>query len=135
HRVTSINEAPDRVTVTASRPGGQTEQFEASEVVVTAGAWSEPLLAGLAVAEQLPPLRVTEEHPAHFSVQAGFGEADFDETGPDEAAGPSFTHLRHASELAGYARSVYGMVRPGEGVKVGFHATGDTVDPDQRRFR
>ena len=27
------------------------------------------------------------------------------------------------------------MLTPGEGVKVGFHAVGDEVDPDDRRFR
>ncbi|MHA3722724.1 FAD-dependent oxidoreductase [Leucobacter sp. HY1910] len=125
HRVTSINEAPDRVTVTASLPGGETAQFEAPGVVVTTGAWSEPVLGGLAVADQLPPLRVTEEHPAHFAVRERF----------DGAGWPSFNHFRRATELTGYAGNVYGMLTPGEGIKVGFHATGNTVDPDQRQFR
>ncbi|MHA3683779.1 FAD-dependent oxidoreductase [Leucobacter sp. HY1908] len=170
HRVTSINEAPDRVTVTASLPGGETAQFEAPGVVVTTGAWSEPVLGGLAVADQLPPLRVTEEHPAHFAARAGFEGAEFDSapsdgaafdsSGPEGAAfdssgfdgagvddagvngaategaeWPSFNHFRRASELTGYAGNVYGMLTHGEGIKVGFHATGDTVDPDQREFR
>lgn len=106
----------------APEAGSKTVTFEAEGVVVTAGAWAAPLLDGLV---DLPPLRVTEEHPAHFAIRPEFATA----------AWPSFNHFRPSERLTGYAGNVYGMLTPGEGVKVGFHATGDEVDPDRRRFR
>lgn len=124
-RVVAIEEAPDRVTVSVAGPSGEPHQVSAPGVVVTAGAWSAGLLDGLPIAREVPPLRVTEEHPAHFAVRPGF----------DEPSWPSFNHLRPRAEHTGYRGTVYGMLTPGEGVKVGFHATGDEVDPDQRRFR
>ena len=47
---------------------------------------------------------------------------------------PSFNHFAPAATEPG-RNNVYGMLTPGEGVKVGFHMVGDVVDPDARRFR
>ncbi|MEV0287770.1 MULTISPECIES: FAD-dependent oxidoreductase [unclassified Kribbella] len=80
---------------------------QARQVVVTAGAWAPKLLTGLV---PLPPFRVTQEQPRFFEPVA-----DFD--------WPSFVH-----------RGRYGLFEPGSGVKVGLHATGPEVDPDQRDF-
>jgi sarcosine oxidase len=81
-------------------------------VVVSAGPWTPDLLRGIV---DLPPMTVTQEQPAHFAVR---------ET-PDW---PSFVHWRPGTSES------YGLFAPGEGVKVGFHATGPVVDPDQRDF-
>ncbi len=86
--------------------------LRADTVVVTAGAWSAKLLGEFG----LPRLTVTEETPAHFT--------------PRTDAWPSFNHY-----TVGYPATVYGMPTPGEGVKVGFHAVGDEVDPDARPHR
>lgn len=98
--------------------------IRADVAVVTAGAWTAGLLAGIRAEDggpgiALPPLRVTEETPAHFSpVGAG--------------PWPSFNHfVAPGSQPA----NVYGMPTPGEGVKVGFHGIGDEVDPDRRPHR
>ncbi|WP_243230896.1 FAD-dependent oxidoreductase [Microbacterium sp. CIAB417] len=89
--------------------------LRAGTVVVTAGAWSAKLLGGIG----LPPLRVTEETPAHFRPRA-------------DVPWPSFNHYVSAGT---YPATVYGMPTPGEGVKVGFHQVGDEVDPDARPHR
>lgn len=122
HRVLGIDAGADRVVVAFETPDGERASAEAEGVVVTAGAWSAPLLDGLV---ELPPLRVTEEHPAHFAARPGFASAEW----------PSFNHFQPAERLTGYRGNLYGMLTPGEGIKVGFHATGDEVDPDHRRFR
>ena len=88
----------------------------ADTVVVTAGAWTDTLVDGI----PLPPLVVTEESPAHFAPR---DPAD---------AWPSFNHFVTPGS---WPSNVYGMPTPGEGVKVGFHAVGDVVDPDVRPFR
>ncbi|MEU4242626.1 FAD-dependent oxidoreductase [Actinoplanes sp. NPDC026619] len=85
--------------------------WHARRVVVAVGAWSAKLLDGLA---PLPPLRVTEEQPAHFPAR------------DDAIAWPSFIH--HLGD------DVYGLATPGEGVKVGRHGGGPVVDPDARDF-
>ena len=88
----------------------------ADTVAVTVGAWTGALLSGIT----LPPLRVTEESPAHFAPRD-----------PD-APWPSFNHF---VTPGGWPANVYGMPTPGEGVKVGFHTVGDVVDPDARPLR
>ncbi|WP_212735191.1 FAD-dependent oxidoreductase [Herbidospora galbida] len=95
--------------------------YRAKRVVVAAGAWTEKLLGGLV---PLPPLRVTQEQPAHFAPLR-----DTDEW-------PSFVHHFDERTLAatGFLSGVYGLATPGEGVKVGFHGTGPAVDPDDRDF-
>ena len=91
--------------------------IRADTVVVTVGAWTDGLVGDRI---PLPPLRVTEESPAHFAPRD-----------PD-AAWPSFNHFVTPGT---WPANVYGMPTPGEGVKVGFHAVGDQVDPDARPFR
>lgn len=121
HRVTAIEPDSDRVTVSATDTSGQSLRFTAEGLVVAAGAWSSDLLEGVIA---LPPLRVTEEHPSHFDILADYSRAEW----------PSFNHFRPADDNAGFAGNVYGMLTPGEGVKVGFHAVGNEVDPDNRPF-
>ncbi|MFS0852799.1 FAD-dependent oxidoreductase [Microbacterium sp. 179-I 3D4 NHS] len=89
--------------------------LQAETVVVTVGAWSTGILPGIG----LPPLRVTEETPAHFAPRTGH-------------AWPSFNHYVDPER---HPATVYGMPTPGEGVKVGFHGVGDEVDPDARPHR
>ncbi|GAA5038260.1 N-methyl-L-tryptophan oxidase [Microbacterium fluvii] len=108
--VTAVEQDADGVTL--HTPAGA---LRADVVVVTVGAWSEGVLGGI----RLPPLRVTEESPAHFAPR-------------DPALPwPSFNHF---VEPGTWPANVYGMPTPGEGVKVGFHCVGDEVDPDARRF-
>ncbi|WP_426622060.1 FAD-dependent oxidoreductase [Microbacterium sp. As-52] len=87
-------------------------RLRAEIVIVTAGAWTQKLLARFG----LPRLAVTEETPAHFRPLT-------------DATWPSFNHY---VDPAAYPATVYGMPTPGEGVKVGFHRVGDAVDPDAR---
>ena len=89
-------------------------------VVVAAGAWTARLLGGLV---DLPDLVVEAEQPSHFRpLDPG-------------AAWPSFLH--HVPGPAGpdgdpLAFDAYGLLTPGEGVKVGGHGTTAPVDPDRR---
>lgn len=106
--VAHIGQNPDGV-VLALADGGR---LHAETVVVTAGAWTQKLLARL----ELPRLTVTEETPAHFRSRA-------------DTAWPSFNHY---TDPTAYPATVYGMPTPGEGVKVGFHRVGDEIDPDAR---
>jgi len=117
HRVVAIDEGPDTVHVVVEHAGA-TYALTADTVVVTAGAWTRPVI-GEAVA--LPRLTVTEESPAHFAELSEGGRW------------PSFNHLLRAQEND-YPGNVYGMPTPGEGVKVGFHLVGPVVDPDARTF-
>lgn len=120
HRVREIDAHSGRgVTVTAVSHTGETVRVTASGAVIAAGAWSTPLLADLVA---LPTLTVTEEHPAHFSVRGV------------QSAWPSFNHIARAEELEARGGHVYGMPTPGEGIKVGFHAVGEVVDPEHRVF-
>lgn len=80
------------------------ETWRARRVVVAAGAWAPRLVS-------LPPMTVTEERVLHFA-------------GPDDL--PSFIHWAAVSR--------YGLVTPGEGVKVAEHHAGPVVDPDDRGF-
>lgn len=106
----------DAVTVTTD-----TTEFRAKRLIVTAGAWSHKVLSQLVA---LPPLRVTQEQPAHFL--------------PLDAAAdwPSFNHSpdpRSPADSYWYSPT-YGMFTPGEGVKIGWHGVGPVVDPDSRDF-
>lgn len=121
-RVLAVEPRTDRVSVAFEHPDGGVERVEAGGAVVAAGAWSRELLGELVA---LPPLRVTEEHPAHFAVRSGAAHA----------AWPSFNHFLPGSDPEARTGNVYGMLTPGEGVKVGFHMVGDEVDPDSRPFR
>jgi sarcosine oxidase len=85
--------------------------IRASRVIVAAGPWT-PALVG-----KLSALRVTQEQPRHFQTLS------------DDLAWPNFVHWRKD----GF--DTYGLLAPGEGVKVGFHAGGPVVDPDARDFQ
>lgn len=114
--VTSIEVVDDdRVRVVAGD-----DTWIARRVVVAAGAWATDLIGDLA---PLPPIRVTQEQPAHF--------LPFDPT----VEWPSFTHIP-ADGAPGSSRfgGVYGLSSGAEGVKVGFHGTGHEVHPDNRDF-
>lgn len=121
HRVLSIDERADGVhaRVAVGSGASATEHYDvvADTVVVTAGAWTEPLIGSVL---ELPRLTVTEEAPAHFAERGATHEW------------PSFNHLLAARPE--YPATVYGMPAPGEGVKVGFHRVGPVVDPDARTF-
>ncbi|GAA3032888.1 FAD-dependent oxidoreductase [Microbacterium dextranolyticum] len=98
--------------------------LRADVVVVTAGAWTSSLLgpalgSGSGPGIPLPPLRVTEETPAHFTPFV---------------AGP-WLSFNHFVTPGSQPSNVYGMPTPGEGIKVGFHGIGDEVDPDRRPHR
>ncbi|UOQ56655.1 FAD-dependent oxidoreductase [Leucobacter allii] len=119
-RVHGLEPGADGVRVIATGADGAVREILAGHATVTAGAWSDPLLAGLV---ELPELTVTEEHPAHFAPRdAG-------------TVWPSFNHLLESDDLDAFDGNVYGMPSPGEGVKVGFHKVGAVVDPDDRPFR
>jgi sarcosine oxidase len=110
----------DAVSVTYVTDGGS-ETISARTAVVTVGAWSEKLLAGVAVH---PALVVTQEQPAHFAVL------------DDSASWPGFNHAPDPADARyDYWHSgVYGTLTPGEGVKAGWHGTGAVVDPDARSY-
>lgn len=112
-RVTGLEDHGDDVTVTLSDGSA----VRTASVVAAVGSWA-PTLVGELLAGRgagLPAIRVTQEQPAHFHSHL-----------PD-AAWPSFVHWADGDD-------VYGLLTPGEGVKVGFHGTGPVVDPDHRDF-
>jgi sarcosine oxidase len=113
-RVTGIEVLGDeRVRITTDA-----EQIEARRVVVAAGAWAADLLSELV---PLPPIRVTQEQPAHF--------APFDR----RVDWPSFTHVPdEGAPGSSVFGGIYGLSSGHEGVKVGFHGTGRQVHPDRR---
>jgi len=86
------------------------DTLRAPVAVVTAGAWVrevvDPALA--------PDVHVTQEQIQHF-------------TPPTNDEWPSFIHHRQPW--------VYGLLAPGEGVKVAEHHVGPVVDPDRRPAR
>lgn len=98
-----------------------TTEYHAKRVIVTAGAWSRKLLAGIIT---LPSLVVTQEQPAHFQPVNPSHEW------------PSFNHNpdpQNADDSYWYSPT-YGMLTPGEGIKIGWHGVGPVVDPDARDF-
>jgi sarcosine oxidase len=88
----------------------ETTSYRARVAVIAAGAWAAKVLS----VGGLPPLRITEEQVFHFRPRNG------------TAPWPSFIHHR--------APWRYGLLTPGEGVKVAEHGTGAEVDPDHRSF-
>lgn len=112
-RVTGIEDHGDSVTVTLEDGTVVTTR----SVVAAVGSWAPTLVGDLLAARgaSLPAVRVTQEQPAHFPSRL-----------PEEAW-PSFVHWADGDD-------VYGLLTPGEGVKVGFHGTGPVVDPDERDF-
>ncbi|ALE04856.1 FAD-dependent oxidoreductase (plasmid) [Arthrobacter sp. ERGS1:01] len=96
-------------------------EYHAKRVIVTAGAWSNKILAGIAT---LPKLVVTQEQPVHFQLRN------------QSIEWPSFNHSpnpKGAKDNYWYSPT-YGMFTPGEGVKIGWHGVGPVVDPDNRNF-
>jgi sarcosine oxidase len=85
------------------------EEYVADHCIVAAGAWVERLVGG---AFRLPALAVTREQPAFFQPREGF-------------EWPSFINHGGAGAFA-----AYGLLSPGEGLKVGVHMGGAAVDPD-----
>ncbi|MGD8193158.1 FAD-dependent oxidoreductase [Herbiconiux sp. P18] len=117
-RVLGDDRAAVEVTPTdaADEPSGDPELFECRRLVVTLGAWTSRLLGSVLV---LPKLTVTREEPAHFRPL------------DDTAAWPGFNHLPAPDPRYGYwPAPVYGLLTPGEGVKVGWHGAGAVTDPD-----
>ncbi|MBT2502582.1 FAD-dependent oxidoreductase [Curtobacterium sp. ISL-83] len=112
-RVTAMEDHGDEVTVSLSTG----ERITTASVVAAVGSWAPTLVGDLLAARGagLPAIRVTQEQPAHFPSHL-----------PDDAW-PSFVHWADGDD-------VYGLLTPGEGVKVGFHGTGPVVDPDARDF-
>jgi sarcosine oxidase len=112
-RATGLEDHGDDVTVALSDGGA----VRTASVVAAVGSWAPTLVGGLLAGRGagLPAIRVTQEQPAHFPSHL-----------PD-AAWPSFVHWADGDD-------VYGLLTPGEGVKVGFHGTGPVVDPDHRDF-
>jgi sarcosine oxidase len=111
--VTAIEVLGDDAVVVHTDGGS----YRARRVVAAVNAWAARLVGGLA---PLPPLRVTQEQPAHFAARA------------PQDGWPSFGH-RFADEGVFYG-GIYGLATPGEGIKVGFHGVGPEVDPDHRDF-
>jgi sarcosine oxidase len=107
---TSTRVADLRVTDSAVEVICADRTLLADVVVVAAGAWLPGLAAALGLADQLPPMTVTQEQPAYFEA--------------DAAEWPVFVHHDEAPH--------YGLFTPGLGVKVGEHGTGVVVDPDAR---
>jgi sarcosine oxidase len=124
-KVVELKVMDDGVRLTLESGAG-TEVVIAAQVVLTAGGWTEKLLAGATGSTQLrmPKLRVTQEQPAHFRVaDAG-------------ARWPGFNHMPGTgAEYKSWYSPVYGMQTPGEGIKAGWHGVGLVVDPDRRSFQ
>jgi sarcosine oxidase len=85
--------------------------WQARVAVVTAGGWVGSVLAGVPAARALPTLTVTQEQVQHFAPR-------------QPAEWPSFIHHRQPW--------TYGLLAPGEGVKVGEHHVGPVIDADRR---
>ncbi|MGP9503716.1 FAD-dependent oxidoreductase [Specibacter sp. AOP5-B1-6] len=98
-----------------------TTEYRATRIIVTAGAWTRKLLAGIVA---LPRLVVTQEQPAHFQHRTAGLER------------PSFNHNPDPTVAADdyWCSPSYGMSTPGEGIKVGWHGVGPVVDPDARNY-
>lgn len=115
--VRAIDVRGDDLAVVVTEAG----EIHARRVIVAAGAWTADLL-GSSIA--LPRLRVTQESPAHFGVRTSGG------------SWPSLNHTPDPDRATDVAllSPVYGMMTPGEGVKVGWHGVGPEVHPDRRDF-
>jgi len=116
--VTSIELLGDDAVLVHTDSGS----YRARRVVAAVNAWADKLVGKLV---PLPPLRITQEQPAHFAARE------------PENGWPSFGHrFAEGSAAAGaFYGGIYGLATPGEGIKVGFHGVGPVVDPDDRDFR
>jgi sarcosine oxidase len=95
--------------------------YRARRVIAAVNAWATKLVGGFV---PLPPLRVTQEQPAHFAPRGSFDDW------------PSFGHIfaDGSAQAQAFHGGIYGLATPGEGIKVGFHGVGPEVDPDHRDF-
>ncbi|WP_211229632.1 FAD-dependent oxidoreductase [Nakamurella lactea] len=100
----------DEVAVTIDGEDGP-QVVTAKRAIVTVGAWTSKVLGALV---DLPQLAVFQVQPAHFPAA--------------EVPWPSFRHIVDSP----YG-SIYGLLEPGRGVKIGWHGGGVPVDPDARR--
>ncbi len=107
-RVVSIEPTGDGVHI-ATLDG----RFQASTVVVAAGAWAARMLEGLV---DLPEFRVTQEQLAYFRPTGDLRQSPW----------PTF--------ISRTTPRRYGMTTPDGLVKVAEHHTGPVVDPDDRSF-
>ncbi len=90
--------------------------LDADAAVVAAGGWLPYLFAGVF---PLPPLRVTQEQPAHFPVTGKL----------DPLTWPSFIH--HGGGEIPADEGIYGTGSI-DGIKIGRPAVGPVIDPDRR---
>jgi sarcosine oxidase len=86
--------------------------WRAKVAVVTAGGWVGSVLDGLDAASALPAITVSQEQVQHFAPS------------DPSAEWPSFIHHR--------TPWTYGLLTPGEGIKVGEHHVGPSIDADHR---
>ena len=103
--------------------------FDARRAVVTVGAWTSKLLAGVL---PVPRLVVTQEQPAHFALRDDSPAA----AARAEATWPGFNHAYDPADprYSWWYSQIYGMYTPGQGVKAGWHGVGPLIDPDARTF-
>ena len=110
-RVDAVAPATDSVEVRTAD-----QVIRAGSVVVATGAWTASVLTGLVT---MPRLTVTMEQPAYFP--------------PRDTEQPWTSFIHHLAGIAtrGTAtpRGAYGL-SSADGVKVGFHAVGPVIDPD-----
>jgi sarcosine oxidase len=120
--VVGIETEGDDVVLRLEGAGGASSSVVSASVVLAVGSWAEHLVGDLvrSAGASLPPVTVTQEEPAHFATEL-----------PDDAW-PSFVHHPSDPALREQVSTIYGLLTPGEGVKVGTHGTGRLVDPDAR---
>jgi sarcosine oxidase len=120
--VVGIETEGDDVVLRLEGAGGASSSVVSTSVVLAVGSWAEHLGGDLvrSAGASLPPVTVTQEEPAHFATVL-----------PDDAW-PSFVHHPSDPALREQVSTIYGLLTPGEGVKVGTHGTGREVDPDAR---
>jgi sarcosine oxidase len=118
-RVVGLEVRDDDDVALEVESSGERSRLRANRVIVTAGAWTTGLLAGLV---PLPRLTVTHEQPAHFAVRE------------PATAWPSFNHRRgDGAAYDFWPAPIYGLFDPLEGVKVGWHGGGPEMHPDLER--
>ena len=116
-------ELRERIVVDALRPAGEgieivtsAEVIRAPTVIVAAGAWAVPLLAGVGIHLSLRP---TLEQSSHFDA------------GEEGSSIPTVIDWDSAPQQPPYL--VPNPFRLGE-IKVGAHLSGPVIDPDDRSF-
>ncbi|WP_433222303.1 FAD-dependent oxidoreductase [Dactylosporangium sp. CS-047395] len=110
--VRAIEPRGDETVLVHTDAGG----YRVRRVVAAVNGWAKKLLPTV----PLPPLKVTQEQPAHFAARVA------------EPGWPSFGH--RFADPGHFHGGIYGLATPGEGIKVGFHGVGPEVDPDDRDF-